>query len=414
MYTVTSDFKTAATANYRKPMARVLVEWDESQINNQFNVTTNDSNRASHLSQTVNANTVTTHKWAHLHSDLRLDGSFYAMPYSINDGEVGWYTASLCNASRVWIAHPYIETFFSERKVTRVQVVFDTEYNEYAEEFIVNFYNGTNFITGNTTYNNTQLSVEINFTNQNITNATSMMLRLVRWSSGSKVGKVNNFTGTFSQSLFYGDDIVNLNVLEETDFSKQTLPYGNVSSNELNLSLLNTDARFLKENINSPFYNKLTKNKKIKLWLGFKLLSGSTDTSSGSYIVETIEGDKYGFLPYGVYWSKQWDSDYNTLTATVKARDTISLMKDLIFEDSDIYKNYTLYQLAKVVLEKFLVKAPVTTYTIDTSLQEISVPIAWFDRETFYTSLKRIVEAATTTMYCNREGQIIIQSRLNS
>ncbi len=116
------------------------------------------------------------------------------------------------------------------------------------------------------------------------------------------------------------------------------------------------------------------------------------------------------WVPLGVFWSLDWDSPDDTLEATVTARDRMELLRKGTYQTSQVQQNKTLYELAEAVLQD----AGLTSdqYIIDTALQNIIIPYAWFAPVSHREALRRIAEAGLAVAFQNRDGKIQIESFL--
>jgi hypothetical protein len=116
------------------------------------------------------------------------------------------------------------------------------------------------------------------------------------------------------------------------------------------------------------------------------------------------------FVPLGTFWSIDWDSPDDSLEATVKARDRMELLRKSTFQTSQVLTNKSLYELAELVLQDAGLSS--NEYIIDTDLQSIVVPYAWFNPISHREALRRIAEAGLAAAFANREGKIQIESFL--
>jgi len=118
------------------------------------------------------------------------------------------------------------------------------------------------------------------------------------------------------------------------------------------------------------------------------------------------------FVPLGTFWSIDWDSPDDTLEATVTARDRMELLRKSTFQTSQVLQNKSLYELAEIVLQDAGLNS--SEYVIDTNLQSIVVPYAWFNPISHREALRRIAEAGLAAAFQNRDGKIQIESFLIS
>lgn len=114
------------------------------------------------------------------------------------------------------------------------------------------------------------------------------------------------------------------------------------------------------------------------------------------------------WVPLGTFWSLDWDSPDDVLEATVTARDRLELLRKGTYQSSQVQTNVSLYTLAQQVLQDAGLDS--TEYNIDTALQSIIVPYAWFNSTTHREALRTIAEAALAVVYADRDGILQIKS----
>ena len=116
------------------------------------------------------------------------------------------------------------------------------------------------------------------------------------------------------------------------------------------------------------------------------------------------------WVPLGTFWSLDWDSPDDSLEATVTARDRMELLRKSTFQTSQVLQNKSLYELAEIVLQDAGLNS--SEYIIDTDLQNIVVPYAWFNPISHREALRSIAEAGLAAAFQNRDGKIQIESFL--
>ncbi len=116
------------------------------------------------------------------------------------------------------------------------------------------------------------------------------------------------------------------------------------------------------------------------------------------------------WVPLGTFWSLDWDSPDDTLEATVTARDRMELLRKGTYQTSQVQQNKSLYELAELVLQDAGLNS--SEYIIDTDLQNIIIPYAWFNPVSHREALRRIAEAGLAAAFQNRDGKIQIESWL--
>ena len=107
-------------------------------------------------------------------------------------------------------------------------------------------------------------------------------------------------------------DIVKINLLTEREVGTDTLPIGNISASELTVRLDNSNRDFDAGNTQSPIYQGVKANRRIRTWVGT-----GTDNTWDDFSAETLEAkvamtwEEFGmtkeYIPLGVHWSGDWD-----------------------------------------------------------------------------------------------------------
>lgn len=119
---------------------------------------------------------------------------------------------------------------------------------------------------------------------------------------------------------------------------------------------------------------------------------------------ESTELEKTKYFPLGTFWSTKWNVLENSLVATVTGRDILETMKNTPFNTSVIYYDKTLYQLFEIILQKYGLTAD--AYELDSALNNIVVPTAWFNRISYREALQKLVDYAPTRLFITREGKV--------
>jgi len=107
------------------------------------------------------------------------------------------------------------------------------------------------------------------------------------------------------------------------------------------------------------------------------------------------------YVPLGTFWSLDWDSPDDTLEAIVTARDRMELLRKGTYQTAQVLQNKSLYELAESVLQDAGISPD--EYIIDTDLQNIIVPYAWFAPVSHREALRRIAEAGLAVAFQNRD-----------
>src|SRR5690606_26785383 len=109
-----------------------------------------------------------------------------------------------------------------------------------------------------------------------ITSVARMELEIRRWSHPGRVVKILEFFTSVQQTYLAGD-ILEISLIEEREVSQNTLPVGSISANEIKIRLSNEDRRFDADNEQSPLFELLKPNRRIRAWLAAVLPDGTEE-----------------------------------------------------------------------------------------------------------------------------------------
>jgi len=415
----TDDYKAAATANRRDPKSRLEIQWNSSITTDTLESSSNDENRATQMEQLTNGVFETTQKWAYCSTELGTneliaDGSFHPMPDDLANGEVGWYGANASDINGEWVVDPELLLTYETASLTGsiITIQCDTQFLEYPVDFHLYIYNELTLVHTVNITNNTDTKIIIDLTSVALDETSKIVMQIHKWSAPYGIIKIVEFNINTTQ-LYYNDKTVKISILEESEYNTGTIPIGNISSNQIDIELINYQDVFSAGNTNSPIHNLLLKDRQVKVWLGFVLSSGSLDASSGNYIVENINGKKVGFVPMGTFWSDDWITNRNGYSVKTYCRDIFDKFRQTEFSDSLIYPNITLYDLAEIVLtsakNKFILNNDnVFEWEIADTLKDIVIPIGFFEKMSYFEAIKQITEVGQTTAFADRNNKVIV------
>lgn len=265
MYLVTQDYLNAIAAPVRRIFGKVQIDYTDPMIDQSITITVNERNRTSHPEQVANNIRTPSGKFATL-GTWQLGDDHVLAPGNPEDGEMGWWGRQLSDASGNFASpYPTLTAEFHPRPIYSLLVVGDSLQGEYPVDFTVKLYSGetlkhTETVTGNTEIEWTKDIAKIN-------EITKMVLAITKWSHAGRCVKILEFI-TSIQETYEGDDIIGINLLEEREVSQGSLPIGNISANEIDIRLNNESRKFDAGNSNSPLYQLLKANRRIKAWLG--------------------------------------------------------------------------------------------------------------------------------------------------
>jgi hypothetical protein len=406
MLSVSNEFKTATTSTIRHVKARLEFIWTDVYTDPLLDTTSNSDNynityalsesNVNIAKQVSNGNQISRHEYCLLDGSWSLNGTKYTGPHTPDEiliNEIGWYSSAVCGANGVFTGTiPYITVNFQARLVTSLLVAGYSD-AQYPADFDIYLYAGATQLYHQHFVNTQKVWTQ---SVSSMTNVTTMKLVINKWSTGNTVAKILEFY-TVEKDTFDGDMITTLNLLEEREVRNGSSPVGNISSNEIDISLQNVKIGsivdpFTPGNPNTPYVNFLKENRRVKAYYGF-------DTGS------MIE-----YVPIGTFWTDEWvckDTDY---TVKISAQDRMKFFKSTKFE-GEIKFNITLYDLAVYVCEQARLKViQDLTYNLDPELQNITIPVAYFDKVSYFEVFRSIAEAACGTCYMSKEDVLIIES----
>lgn len=393
MYPVTQDFLEAMKADKRQVLAKVEVDYTDPFLDQSIAVSASEQGNVSYPGQTADAVEQVLYKWASLDGSVVLDGSFCLAPTSdkLAQLQMGWWGSQLAGADGAFAApYPALTVTHLPRPVHTLKAVGDSARGEHPVDFTIELYaaDGTLLYTETVT-GNTQVTWRKALATS-VLDVAKQVLTITRWSHPGRQVKIVEFFTSIRETYLSGD-LVSIRLLEEREATQGSLPVGNISANEIRITLANEGRKFDPDNTQSPLYRLLKPNRRIRAWLGVEI-NGVPE-----------------WVPLGTFWSLDWESDNSTLEATVTARDRLELLRKSTYQGSVVLENVSLYTLARWVLEDAGLKSD--EYYIDPDLQNVIVPYGWIDPTTHREALRLIAEAGLAVVYCDRDGKVRITTK---
>ena len=380
------NLKELSKQTVRKPTAKVKVYWSGKDIDNVVVDFVNVENRGS-LTEQVITGRGCEKKWAFVATSNPID-SYARMGDGIcvspskgreNGLLVGWWGDgnNITNENKEFETPQILRLRFPPMPIGCVRLYGQKEYGEYPKEFDVRL----NDVIIASVKENDDLKWRYELS-EVLSGVESVEFRIYKW---NKRGAFVKVTAAFDDLIreHKTDDIMSMNVLEETDGSVGTLPVGNVSANELDLSLCNIRDTYFYGNTNSPFASPRC-NRRIEPFFGFV-------DKDGTEILE----------PKGVYWSREWNIADNATTANTSALDRLGLLQSIQWEnESKTWINKNLYEITSDILTDLRrEEMEDLEFDIDTGLQNFYIPIAFFQKQSWFDVLKTIAEASVSFVY---------------
>ena len=264
MYAVNSEFIDRIKAQTRRIHGKIQIDYTDPFLDQSITVSANENANISYPEQTADNALRPTGKIASLDGSWVLDGSYILAE---KDTQLGWWGSQLAGAGGAFIApYPALTILIASRPIQSLKVVGDCERAEYPVDFTIKLYDADNTLLYTETITDNTL-VNWNKSTTTVTQVVKMVLEITKWSHVGRQAKIVEFF-TSIQEMYYGDDIIMINLLEEREVSQGSLPVGNISSNEIDIRLYNADRKFDAGNTQSPLYQTLKQNRRIKAWIG--------------------------------------------------------------------------------------------------------------------------------------------------
>lgn len=197
-----------------------------------------------------------------------------------------------------------------------------------------------------------------------------------------------------SPTILGSDNIAGISFLNETQAEGET-PLGAVSSDEIVITLRNDENQFLADNVSSPYYGKLNPNVKIEPYYGLQVTDASGNTS-------------FEWISLGEYWSTEWDADSGEPFATVICHDFLFKTGEKEIPLIPTMQNITRYQMWETLFQAIGLASD--NYTIDATLSNDTVLIAFFPKGKVRNAMTKMAEAFNCNVTMSRDGKITVTS----
>ena len=391
MYPVSQKFINEIRAIERKIYGRITIDYTDPTIDQSVQIEANENANISHPYQVADNIKEPAAKYASLDGSWILGEGYVLapLPGDASIRQMGWWGSTLAGANG-YFSEPYptLAITFLPRPIVKLQAVGDSQRQEWPVDFDINLYSGENLVYTEVVTNNDKIAWEKSLDDP-VTEITKIELVIKRWSHAGRCAKIVEFF-TSVQETYEGEDIISINLLEEKEIDTG-LPVGHISSNEISIKLHNIDRKFDVGNKQSPVYQLLKPNRRVRPWLGVK-----------------YDNDEMEWVPLGLFWTlNDWRANEAELSAQVSARDRLELLRRSKYSTSTVQQNKSLYDLAENILQDAGLTAE--QYWIDDELKDFVIPYAYFNEQEHREALRKIAEACLGQVYCDREGVIRIE-----
>lgn len=392
MYPVTNEFQERIIdMKNRKVFGRIEVDYTDVFLDETIIVTSNEKANVSYPQQTADNVKIPVGKILSLDGSCKFDGTYSFAPiesqYQV--AQLGWWGKQLSNINgQFTVPHPTLSIEFVSRPLTRLNVYGDPSRKEYPVDFNIYLYNDSNDILyEENVIGNTSIGWEKII--PVITDISKMSLEITKWSHSGRQVKIMEFY-TSIREVYEQEGIIDMKLLEQREVSGLGIPIGTVASNELTIKLDNQDRRFDAGNTQSPLFEVLRPNRRIKAYLG----------------IENDIGDKE-YVPLGVFWSNDWNAPENMAYVTTDARDRLKFLEESTYKTDIPMENLSLYDLAIDVLEDGGLSSE--EYFVDEVLKNYIIPVVYIQGSSHREVLRLISEVSLGQVYCNRLGILRVE-----
>ena len=271
MYLTSQEFQEKIKQQIdRRIFGKVQIDYTSPFLDQSITVVANENAHVSYPAQTADGLTEPYAKFASLDGTWTLGDGYEPAPGpdEARFVQMGWWGDQLAGAGGAFTTpYPTLTMEFFPRPIDSLKVVGDSKREEWPVDFNIRLYDEndtllhTETVTGN---NEVAWSKSLGTM---VIGVTKMIIEITRWSHEGRQVKILEFF-TSVQETYEDDDIIFIHLLEEREVSHGSLPIGNISSNEVEIHLLNEDGKFDVGNVNSPLHGLLRVNRRIQVWLG--------------------------------------------------------------------------------------------------------------------------------------------------
>ena len=386
MIPVSSKFKKAVYAPTRTAKAKIRFEILDLTAFKDNAKTVSSEAVISRKEQLTNKIRSMSGKFAVFEKDyLKLDGSFIIppKPNEMINGELGWWSNSLCDDNGAFNPYQVLEFNFSkEHSSAGLTLHFDILNNEYPVEFDIDVYGTAGELIKHDSIVNNNKSIYVYIAQ--LSNYKKIIITIKKWCKGYRRSKVVEID--FGIIKEYEDsDLIKVNVLQELNPTSSTFP-----ADELKFTVDNSTKEF---NILNPqgFYNFLKEGQECFVDMGVELESGEVE-----------------YAQVGKYYLKLWQSDEGALTTTFTARDILDSLSNTEVENTST-RDITLYDLAVEVMKA----SNIENYALSNNLKLIRTK-GLYKKMSYRSLLQLIAIAGMCVAYSDNLGTFHVKQLISA
>lgn len=388
----TASFDVGTSNLMKEPGRRIRGKVEVTYMNalHDAAITVSEGAYASSGAQLSNGAIVPSAKFFKLY-DNKLDGTYRPIDAS---SSFGWWPKTLPDAYGVYAVPQVLRMDFSVRNIYNLSIYGDAINNAYPSAFTLDVYHkdGTR-----RTFEVTDLTVPEYHLTQEFTEVIRLDIT-IRKSSKPYIPAIVMEVPITTSITYEADRLVDISLLEELTYEDAIEKLGGVSANELTVNFSNEDRSFYFNNQTSRAAKYLKKNRRIRAWLGVDIPDSEDETI---------------WSPLGTFWTHRWDIPTGALVAKATAFDTLGLLGTKKFFDHRVYRNRSFGWLLETIFNSAKSQIPFIEWSIEASLYDTIIPVAWFAHASYTEALNRIASCDIVHIYCDRTGRIIASKRLS-
>lgn len=348
-------------------------------------ITTNDGAHGSSGTNLNNDTMLASGNFFKLY-DNKLDGSYVVAG---SGSETGWWPKTMPDSTGMYTVPQTLSLSFSQRNLYGLRVVSDTLDYPVTFDIRVTDTHGSSQVINVADHASNEYSTDVLFRD-----AVKIDITIYKVSRPSRPSVIMEVPVV--SSITYTDaELIDISLLEELSYEDSLEKLGGVSANELTVNFSNEDKSFYFNNAESRIAGYLKKNRKVRAWLGIEV------PDNGSILWSIL----------GTFWTYSWDIPVGALTASMVAFDTIGLLGTQTYYNHTVYRNYSIGTLIDTVLSSAKEQFSFLTWSVEQSLYDVIIPIAWFEYASYTAALNRIASCDFVNIYCARDGSIVASRR---
>lgn len=395
MYPVTDGFQE----EMRNPINRsvygkVSIDYTNTELDESIIVTANEYANVSHPDQVSDGVTEPIGKILSLDGSWVLDGSFVfgTAPGYESKSQMGWWGETLSDSNGLFPdMNPKLTVEFKSRPMLDLNVIGDIFRGEFPVDFNVRYYSENLVVNTIEVRNNDSIGYHELFDSP-ITNIDKLELEVIKWNKPNRQVKILEFYTIISGD--YGmEDIMEINLVEQRASQLTGLPIGSITNSEVRVKLSNEDGSFDVDNKQSPLYELLLPNRRVKPSIGVELENG-----------------EFEYIPLGTYWVDDWKINSDNNHVELIGRDRLKFLDEDTFSLDRVITDISIYDFVEMILVDFGYEDG--DYVIDTFFKTMNIPVVNIVEEeyTHKEILRMLIEVSLGQIYVNRDDVLFVDS----